>query len=148
RLAQCLDNLLDNAARFAPAGRATVAVRADEAAGRAVLTVSDTGAGIAPELLARVVPGVGQGGQGGARSGGGLGLGLSVVRGVVELHGGTAEAFSEGPGRGATFTLRLPLEREPGALVEASEAPAPGAAGRHRVLVVEDNADAAAGLRM
>jgi CheY-like chemotaxis protein len=148
RLTQAVGNLLDNAARHGVSGgRVTVSVEADPGAGRAVLSVADAGAGIPAEVLPRLFRPFEQAEQGLARAGGGLGLGLSVVRSVAQLHGGTAEARSDGPGRGATFTVRLPLEGEPGPLAGDPEAPAAAAVARYRVLVVEDNADAAASLR-
>jgi CheY-like chemotaxis protein len=81
------------------------------------------------------------------RGRGGLGLGLTVVKGLVELHGGRVEAASAGPGRGAEFTVRLPLEQEPPALAEAP-AGGPAVGKGLRVLVVEDNRDAANSLRL
>jgi PAS domain S-box-containing protein len=149
RLAQAVGNLLDNAARYSdPGGRVTLSVAADAGAGRAVLVVADTGVGIPPEVLPRLFKPFEQAEQGPDRRRGGLGLGLSVVRSVAELHGGTAEAHSDGPGRGATFSVRLPLEPEPGALAEVPARPPAARGGRHRILVVEDNADAADSLRV
>jgi CheY-like chemotaxis protein len=81
------------------------------------------------------------------RAKGGLGLGLALVKGLVELHGGQVEASSAGPGQGAEFSVKLPLQDEP-AVVAATTASAPGPAGRFRVLVVEDNPDCAESLRM
>src|SRR5205085_9899550 len=81
------------------------------------------------------------------RSKGGLGLGLSLVKGLVELHGGTVEARSDGPGRGAEFVVRLPMQPEPAAVTRIPFAPKQ-AAKRLRVLVVEDNRDAADSLKM
>ena len=108
RLQQVVWNLLSNAVRFTPAGgRVTVGL---ERVGRdAELTVTDTGRGMAPGLLPHVFDRFRQGESGTARSHGGLGLGLSIARQIVELHGGTIRADSPGEGRGATFTVRLPL---------------------------------------
>jgi signal transduction histidine kinase len=116
RLAQALANVLDNARKFTPAGGA-VAVRlaADPRGGHAVVTVRDTGAGIEPEMLPRIFDVFAQADRSLDRSRGGLGLGLSVARGLVELHAGTIEAASDGAGRGAEFTIRLPREPEPAA---------------------------------
>lgn len=108
RLEQVLANLLRNSAKFtAPDGRIEIAARRD--GGMAVVTVRDTGVGIAPELLPRVFDLFTQGSQGLDRSAGGLGIGLTLVRTLVELHGGQVEARSDGPGRGSEFVVRLPL---------------------------------------
>jgi PAS domain S-box-containing protein len=148
RLTQVVTNLLDNATKFTDrGGRVTVRVAADPAAGRAVLTVRDTGVGLPADLLPRLFEPFSQAERTPDRPGGGLGLGLSVVKGLVELHGGEVSAASEGPGRGAEFTVRLPLEPEPAAL-SAPPAPPAAAGGALRVLVIEDHRDAADSLRM
>jgi PAS domain S-box-containing protein len=108
RLSQVLGNLLQNAAKFTPAGgRVALEVRA--LGGRAELRVRDTGAGIAPEVLPRIFEPFTQARQTLARSEGGLGLGLAMVRGLVALHGGEVRATSPGPGRGTEFVVTLPL---------------------------------------
>jgi signal transduction histidine kinase len=115
RLAQVLTNLLGNAAKFTdPGGHIRLTAQVD--AGRAVLRVRDNGRGIDPGLLPRVfdlfyqVPGPGQ------QATGGLGIGLALVKSVVELHGGSVEAYSDGPGTGCEFVIRLPTtERRPDA---------------------------------
>jgi PAS domain S-box-containing protein len=148
RLAQALQNLLDNAGRFTDAGgRVEVGLDADAGRREAVLSVRDTGVGIEPEMLPRLFDVFAQADRSLARSRGGLGLGLTVVRGLVELHGGRVAAASAGPGRGAEFTVRLPLEDEPPALAPAP-APAPPAAAPLHVLVIEDHRDAADTLRL
>jgi PAS domain S-box-containing protein len=148
RLAQVLSNLLDNALKFtAPEDRIDVTLRANLGARQAVLTVSDNGLGISADQLPYVFNALFQADRTLTRPYGGLGLGLTVVRGLVELHGGQATAASGGPGRGAEFTVRLPMEAEPAAL--AGEVPAPpGESRRRRVLVIEDHRDAADSLRM
>ncbi len=109
RLSQVVGNLLHNAAKFTdPGGRVTV--RLSVAGGEAALAVEDTGVGIAPDALPRLFEAFAQADAGAARGQGGLGLGLAVVKGMAELHGGRVRATSEGPGRGATFTVWLPLE--------------------------------------
>ncbi len=149
RLAQVVSNLLTNAAKYTDPG-GNLRVRAWADGGQAVLQVSDDGIGIAPELLPQVFDLFFQARQGSDRALGGLGLGLALVRSLVELHGGTVAAESAGPGRGSTFTVRLPLlaTRERG---EASGRTEQGTArrprGRLRVLVVDDNVDAAESLR-
>ncbi len=143
RLVQIVNNLLENAVKFSDGGReVAVRVAADAGAGQALLSVRDQGIGIEPDVLPRLFQIFAQGEHGPERSRGGLGLGLALVKGLAELHGGRAEAFSEGPGRGAEFTVRLPLEREPQALTEPPSG-AHAAGKRLRVLVVEDNKDAA-----
>jgi len=148
RLAQVLGNLLDNAAKFTPAGgRVTVGLAADSDARQAVVSVRDTGVGIEPPVLPYVFDVFTQADRSLDRSGGGLGLGLSVARGLVQLHGGTIEAASAGPGRGAEITFRLPLEPELPALTRTPHS-VPPPRKRLRVLVVEDNRDSAESLRL
>ncbi|WP_332813854.1 ATP-binding protein [Ramlibacter sp.] len=142
RLSQVLCNLLVNAAKFTPA-HGTVALSVRERGGWEI-EVSDTGCGMPPELLGRVFDRFVQGRQDMDRRAGGLGLGLAIVRSLVERHGGSVQAHSEGEGRGATFTVSLPPS---GASPPASPAPTPAPAGEPRgsgrILVVDDNADAA-----
>jgi PAS domain S-box-containing protein len=147
RLAQVIGNLLQNAAKFTPAGgRVTLSVV--RAADRVEVRVRDTGAGIEPELVADIFQPFVQAKQSLARTEGGLGLGLALVKGLVELHGGTVEVASEGRDRGAEFTIRLPLPPmswRPAA--DAAAAPEPQPVTRHRrVLVVDDSRDAAESL--
>ncbi|HLK09886.1 MAG TPA: ATP-binding protein [Candidatus Binatia bacterium] len=139
RLEQVVSNLLDNAVKYtAPDGRVRVAV---ERRGReAVVSIEDTGIGIAREALATIfepfaqVPGARE------RSRGGLGLGLALVRSLVEQHDGRVSAHSAGPGCGSVFTVTLPLVDAPPA--SAEEVAAPSAAIPRRILLVEDNPDA------
>jgi PAS domain S-box-containing protein len=139
RLEQIVANLLNNAAKYTPApGR--IAVRVEHGGGRVAIHVSDDGMGIAPELLPRVFDLFAQGEQSLARSRGGLGLGLSVVRRLVELHGGSIEARSEGLGRGSEFVVSL-REAAPAAAPPGRDA-APARAAR-RILLVDDNLDLA-----
>jgi CheY-like chemotaxis protein/two-component sensor histidine kinase len=143
RMAQVVGNLLHNAAKFTPAGGA-VCVTLSALGGQAELAVRDTGIGIDAQDLPRLFEPFAQGDQGLARSAGGLGLGLALVKGLVELHGGRVRAASDGPGRGAEIAVVLPLaEAEPAALPAAPREAAP--AGRD-VLVIEDNEDAASTL--
>ncbi len=147
RLTQALSNLLDNAAKFSgPGVRVAVTVTREDEPRQAVLTVRDSGAGIGPEVLGRLFTPFAQADRSLDRSKGGLGLGLAVVKGLVELHDGRVEAASAGPGRGAEFTIRLPAEPEPASLRPDPTAPAgvPPSEPPLRVLVVEDNPDAAA----
>lgn len=109
RLTQAMVNILQNAIRYAPNSAVDIRAYADPERSQAVVTVRDEGQGIRPELLPTLFQPFAQEAQDGARSHGGLGLGLALVRGLIELHGGTVVARSDGPGRGATFELRLPL---------------------------------------
>jgi signal transduction histidine kinase/HAMP domain-containing protein len=149
RLSQVLGNLLNNSMKFADRGNVSVSLRADHGNGDAVLRVVDDGAGIEPELLPKLFQPFIQGDTGPAREKGGLGLGLALVKALVTLHDGEVTAHSEGRGRGAQFTVRLPLA-SPGSTARArtpsTTAPGPSAALK-RVLIIEDNADAATTLR-
>lgn len=142
RLEQIISNLLDNAVKFTPTGKA-IHVWVSVHRGEAVLTVADEGEGIARDAVDRMFDLFVQGPQGLDRRSGGLGIGLALVRRLVELHGGTVAAASDGPGRGARFTVRLPLAM-PQADAPASSAGAPGNGQPRRasILVVEDNDDA------
>jgi CheY-like chemotaxis protein len=108
RLQQVVWNLMSNAVKFTPAG-GRVDVRLERLNSHVELTVSDTGAGIHPEFLPYVFERFRQADAGVTRKTGGLGLGLAIVRHIVEMHGGTVDAASPGPGKGATFRVRLPL---------------------------------------
>jgi len=135
RIEQVTANLLDNALKFTPSGKAVkISVSKDD--GAAVLCVSDEGAGLAPEAVPRVFELFAQSGE--ARNGG-LGIGLALVKRLTEMHGGEVSASSDGEGRGATFTVRLPAVTAP--VGESSEAAVHGGGGR-RILIVEDNDDA------
>lgn len=141
RLGQVLNNLLGNAVKFTgPEG--TITLRLRRAGGEAEVAVADTGLGMTPEVLEHVFDLFYQAPQGADRSRGGLGLGLAIVRSLVEMHGGTVQAASEGEGRGSTITLRLPLAQPPALTADAPAATA-GGGDRGRVLLVDDNQDAA-----
>ena len=147
RLAQVVGNLLGNAAKYTPAG-GRIDVVAEQSAGTVEIRVTDTGDGIAADSLSTVFDLFMQLGDDGGRSHGGLGIGLALVRRLVELHGGTVEAHSAGPGRGSTFAVRLPVA--PDAPV-ADSVPTPAVErlrGPLRILVVDDNQDAADSLAM
>ena len=139
RLEQVATNLLDNAVKYTPeGGRIAVRVRAEGDV--AVLQVEDTGVGIAPELLPRIFDLFSQGERTLDRSQGGLGLGLALVRRLVELHGGEVTAASAGAGQGARFTVRLKRVAAPGRGASAPSAEEEEAK-RLKILVVEDNPD-------
>ncbi|MGF6272431.1 PAS domain S-box-containing protein [Massilia sp. UYP11] len=145
RLTQVVSNLLNNAARYTPKG-GRIALEARRDGEQAVVTVTDNGIGIAPEALEDVFRMFTQVGQAQQAGSGGLGIGLSLVRSLVELHGGSVSAASAGVNAGSAFTIRLPLVAdaalpalEAGATGTALEAAPPG----RSVLVVDDNRDAA-----
>lgn len=139
RITQVLVNVLGNAEKFTPRG-GQISVQLTTAEGAASLRVRDTGAGIAPEMLETLFEPFTQAPQTMDRARGGLGLGLSMVKGFVELHGGTVRMESAGLGRGSELTIDLPLTAPPPR--DTMSQPQTSRAGR-RVLVVEDNEDAA-----
>jgi PAS domain S-box-containing protein len=143
RLVQVVTNLLHNAAKYTPeGGRIVLALEREEE--RAVIRVRDNGIGMTPEFIRRAFDLFVQGEQTLARSEGGLGVGLSLVRSLVEMHRGVVEAHSAGPGLGSEFVVRLPLQAVATLRVarEPSQQRATGAC-RRRILVVDDNRDAA-----
>ena len=145
RLAQVVSNLLANAHKFTTDGdRVTVVLRHDGA--NALLEVSDNGAGIEPHLLPLIFEPFVQGDQGIERRRGGLGLGLAVVKRLIEVHGGTVAATSRGPGLGSTFSVKLPmLSVEP----RRQDKPASTTSSvQLRVMVIDDNNDIAGSLAM
>ncbi len=146
RLVQILSNLLNNAAKYTPPGgeiSLEVAVRDREA----VVTISDSGEGIAPDLMPFVFDLFTQGTRALDRSQGGLGIGLALVKSLVEMHGGVVGARSDGAGQGTTFTVVLPLDaaaQSPDVITQTAVI----AASAHRIVVVDDNVDAAQSLAM
>ena len=140
RIEQVVNNLVSNAAQHTTAG-GRIALRVGAVAGSAELTVSDDGVGMDAEIAARVFDLFFQGHQGPERKRGGLGIGLTLARRIVELHGGAIEVASEGVGRGTTFTFRLPAIAAPAASTAAQRAEAPVRRAR-RVVIVEDSEDA------
>jgi signal transduction histidine kinase len=145
RLAQIFANLVNNAAKYTPSG-GRIQLSAEVEASNLAVRVSDTGIGIPAEMLSRVFDMFTQVGRSIDHSQGGLGVGLTLVRRLLELHGGTVDAESAGDNQGSTFIVKLPLA----ARAEALDVPAPPVASRHarRILVVDDNADAAQSLSM
>ncbi len=146
RIAQVIENLLDNAVKYTPAtGSIRVSVTNE---GRfAILRVEDSGAGIAPEFLPHVFDPFLQGEQGLERPMGGLGIGLTLVRRLTEMHGGTVEAHSAGTGRGSAFVVRLPRINAPPTLSADVASGIASADHAYKVLIVEDNSDARQALR-
>jgi PAS domain S-box-containing protein len=139
RLAQVVNNLLHNAAKFTPPG-GRITVRLEVKEGRAVVQVHDTGRGVPSDLLPHLFDAFVQG----AGTLGGLGLGLPLVKGLIELHGGQVTVESEGADRGTAATFWLPLSEEP---VPPSPGPVAPAARHCRVVVIDDNRDVAESLR-
>ena len=146
RLTQVVGNLLANAQKFTDrGGRVAVRLVADEPARISSLTIDDTGVGMTPEVIARLFQPFEQGPQSSARTRGGFGMGLALVKGLVDLHEGQVDASSEGPGRGSRFRVRI--SRVEGPAVQAEPArEVPPSRGLH-VLVIEDNHDTAESLR-
>jgi signal transduction histidine kinase len=145
RFDQVLGNLLANALKYTPDGGA-ITVRVRPEADSALLEVEDTGAGIPLELLGKVFDLFVQGERTLDRSQGGLGIGLTLTRALVQMHGGTIEARSAGAGRGAIFTIRLPRIPEPARPIPSATAPST-VLGPRRILIIEDNGDAREMLR-
>ena len=144
RVAQVVSNLLQNAAKFTATGGCTrVSVSSED--GQAVLRVRDNGVGISSDNLARLFQPFMQAEHTLDRSKGGLGLGLALVKGLVELHGGTVSAHSDGLGKGTEFVVRFPLASDAPLRAESTHTRA--VAARRRVLIIEDNIDAADSLR-
>jgi PAS domain S-box-containing protein len=145
RLAQVISNLLTNAARYTPVG-GNVALRAWlETDGWVAISVKDDGVGLPPEMLTRVFDLFVQGPRSLDRTEGGLGIGLALVKSIVELHGGTVEARSEGVDKGSEFLVRLPgpPRRDAGASESSPQPQENSPAARLRYMVVDDNVDAA-----
>lgn len=156
RLSQMIQNLLNNAAKYTPAG-GKIWLDAGLTDGQAQIIVRDSGIGIAEEDLTKIFDVFSQLTSGAGRSQGGLGIGLSLVRALVELHGGTVQAASKGPGKGSEFIIRLPAQAEnigeadalPGSLIDRQAGQSlKSTVQPQRVLVVDDNEDAAASLAM
>ena len=148
RLTQVIANLLNNAAKYTDAGgqiRLTIRREGDDVS----ISIQDTGVGIAADMLPRVFDPFVQGALSTIHAQGGLGIGLTLVKRLVELHGGTVEARSEGGGKGSEFVVRLPLaERAPATDVIERAGRASPALSSQRVLVVDDNRDAAESMRL
>jgi PAS domain S-box-containing protein len=147
RLVQVFSNIVHNACKYTESG-GKIWLTAERQGSDAVVMVKDTGIGIPPEKLVSVFEMFTQVDRTLRRMQGGLGIGLTLVKRLVEMHGGSVEALSEGPGRGSEFVVRLPVlvEKPEGAIREPSTEPTEITA--QRILVVDDNADAASSLAM
>jgi CheY-like chemotaxis protein/two-component sensor histidine kinase len=145
RVQQVIANLLSNAVRYSSPGTPIYLSAAAEG-DSVVLRVKDEGRGISPSMLSAIFELFVQDEQGLERSAGGLGIGLTLVRRIVELHGGKVDAFSEGVGKGSEFVVHLP--RQPHAVIHRLDHPAPPMFKKRRILVVEDQDDARTMLRM
>jgi two-component system CheB/CheR fusion protein len=145
RLVQSLSNLLSNAVKFTPRGGSVLVTLARRGA-QVVLSLRDTGVGIAPELQEHLFEPFVQAPQSPERAAGGLGLGLAMVKGLIELHGGSVVVHSRGVGQGTQATVTLPLV-EPPAVRPPVAVEKPALAGR-RVLIIDDNADFAETLQL
>jgi len=149
RLAQVFSNLLNNAAKYTPSG-GRIAVTAERDADTVSLAVQDSGVGIPPPMLAQVFEPFTQLDRSLERAQGGLGIGLALAKRLVGMHGGSIEAYSEGPGKGSRFVVRLPISTHqsvPRPAVLEGRGPA-AARGGQRVLVADDNYDSATSLSM
>jgi PAS domain S-box-containing protein len=149
RLTQVVSNLLANAIKYTPP-EGCVWVSTEREENTAVVRVRDNGVGVAPHMRYRIFEMFVQGEESGAGAHGGLGIGLTLVKNLVEMHHGTVEARSEGLGHGAEFVVRLPLSTDAVALdvMQHTSHSVPATASGHRVLVVDDNQDAADSLAM
>ncbi len=154
RLEQVIVNLLTNSAKFTDPG-GTVWLTTEREGDQAVIRVRDTGIGIAPEMLNRAFDLFAQADQGLDRSRGGLGIGLTLTRNLIALHGGTIEARSDGERKGSEFIVRLPIQHstasnpgESAAREEGANPSAPAVSIGRRVLIVDDNQDAAHSLQI
>ena len=145
RLAQVVANLLNNAAKYTEAG-GRIVLRAEREGDAARIVVQDNGMGIAEPLLPRLFEMFSQGDRSIERAKGGLGIGLALVKRLVDLHGGSVEARSAGPGQGSEFVVHLPLAPVPAASFTPQGLPTQAVPGQRRVLVVDDNKDAALSL--
>jgi PAS domain S-box-containing protein len=147
RLSQVVQNLLHNAAQYTPErGRIEIELRKE--AGQALIRVKDSGVGMTPELLASAFELFRQGQRGLDRPQGGLGVGLSLVQRLVQMHGGSVEARSAGRDRGSEFIVRLPLAEAAAGKASAAREPASSPVIARKVLVVDDNRDAANTLKL
>src|SRR6185369_6208854 len=149
RMAQVLGNLLNNSAKYTERG-GNIWLTAEREGDHVRVSVRDTGIGIPTSALQTIFDLFSQVDRPIERSAGGLGIGLALVKGLVEMHGGTVEATSPGQGQGSTFTVRLPVlkERTEPLAAPLVESPADSSGSQRRILVVDDNCDSASSMAM
>jgi CheY-like chemotaxis protein len=147
RLAQVVGNLLDNASKYTPEGKG-IWLTVRRGLSVALVRVRDEGIGIAPAMLPNVFDLFTQVDDSLDRTKGGLGIGLTLVRAIVELHGGRIRARSPGLDRGSCFLFQLPIARDPGARAERPSTRANGKAHQRRLILVDDNVDAVESLAL
>jgi CheY-like chemotaxis protein len=149
RLSQAFGNILHNSLKYTPpGGTITMELGVDPETNRGLFTIRDTGAGIPAEFLPHIFEGFAQGVQGLDRSKGGLGLGLALVKFIIDEHGGVIQAFSQGERQGTRFDIKLPLLDKDGWHEEQSRRAEGSHAEHKRVLVIEDQPDILAVLRL
>jgi PAS domain S-box-containing protein len=147
RLVQVIGNLLRNSQKYTDIGGRITVRLIPTSESFAVLTIQDTGIGMDPEVLARAFEPFGQSNAGLDRRGGGLGLGLALVKGLIDLHGGAVAAHSDGPGKGSEFKITLPIA-EPPATARKPDNTSPQTERHYRILIIEDNPLGARTMRM
>jgi PAS domain S-box-containing protein len=149
RLVQCVANVLNNAAKYTPEG-GNITLHLRSQGRQTVISIADDGIGMTPDVVAHAFELFAQAERTADRSQGGLGIGLALVKSLVELHGGTVALRSPGPGRGSEFTIGLPRldVSVPGAATAQAGLPVPDAQRASRILIVDDNVDAAQVLSM
>jgi CheY-like chemotaxis protein len=143
RVEQVIGNLVHNAVKFTPHGGHIWLTATVERENRLHITVRDDGDGIAPDVLPHVFDLFTQGSTSFERAQGGLGIGLTLVRGLIELHGGTIAVQSDGPGTGSQFIMTLPLQKGPAPAAQPASQLGRASSEARRVLIVDDNVDAA-----
>lgn len=147
RLVQIVENLLQNAHKFTEIGGRVTVQLVQSLDSTAVLKIQDTGMGMEPDVMAHAFEPFSQSDRGLDRRGGGLGLGLALVKGLVELHGGAVAAYSEGKGQGSEFVITLPLAQAPVHEDHVHET-SPQGGWSYRILIIEDNPMGARSMRM
>jgi CheY-like chemotaxis protein len=147
RVEQIIVNLITNAAKYTEAS-GIIRLTAEQVGTEVVIKVRDTGIGIPPERISEMFELFAQGDRSLARSEGGLGIGLTLVKRLTEMQGGSVTGHSQGTGKGSEFVVRLPLARTPRAEIAGEAAPVKSIKQQTRILVVDDNVDAANGLAM
>jgi CheY-like chemotaxis protein len=143
RLAQVFSNLLNNASKYSKQGDGTIFLSVERDKSIAVVSIRDSGIGIAASMLPKVFDMFTQAGRGSGQSEGGLGIGLALAKRLVEMHGGSIEAHSEGLGKGSEFIVRVPIQHvaDPEVCKTSASARIPEAKSKRRLLIADDNPD-------